>query len=302
MNFNTSLRRLAMPFIAAALFTSSNAMANGAPMVNINNMNSGQLVFKGPVQISGVAADPHGIKRLFGTIQDKRTQLFFTADGKFVKKPTRLPFRFVATATSTKWTTPAMALPSGEYFYRMRAEDGKETRSDILEVTLLVRAASQTSTTTLAKPAKPTTQAAVQAATQPANQPAAKPAGTMATNGMAYCSNAGMDADGDGYGWENEKSCVVAGSKADTHPNCASAASDPDGDGYGWENERSCIVVVRCQSAGSDPDGDGWGWENNKSCVVVKTSGKHPQCASAKSDPDGDGYGWENNATCLVAK
>ena len=28
------------------------------------------------------------------------------------------------------------------------------------------------------------------------------------------------------------------------HPPCASAASDPDGNGYGWENNRSCVVVA----------------------------------------------------------
>src|SRR6188768_580824 len=27
-----------------------------------------------------------------------------------------------------------------------------------------------------------------------------------------------------------------------TYPYCVSAASDPDGDGWGWENNQSCIV------------------------------------------------------------
>lgn len=54
-------------------------------------------------------------------------------------------------------------------------------------------------------------------------------------------------------------------------PVCESASSDPDGDGYGWENNNSCIVAASsptsggglpaCQSAGSDSDGDGYGWE-----------------------------------------
>ncbi|MEM7256812.1 MAG: formylglycine-generating enzyme family protein [Pseudomonadota bacterium] len=109
-------------------------------------------------------------------------------------------------------------------------------------------------------------------------------------------------------------------------PECQLASSDSDGDGYGWENNQSCLVVQLndsgsagqtttlpvCESASSDSDGDGYGWENNASCLV-KSSGDvsgsspatpdtvmRPTCASTDSDPDEDGYGWENNATCLV--
>ncbi|MBO0212884.1 cellulase family glycosylhydrolase [Vibrio sp. Vb2880] len=62
------------------------------------------------------------------------------------------------------------------------------------------------------------------------------------------------------------------------YPICSSSSLDPDGDGWGWENEQSCIVqdsnetapngYAYCSSESSDPDGDGWGWENNESCVV----------------------------------
>jgi hypothetical protein len=100
------------------------------------------------------------------------------------------------------------------------------------------------------------------------------------------------------------------------YPNCTSAASDPDGDGWGWENNQSCIVqkstssgYPTCSSAASDPDGDGWGWENNQSCKVASGSSgsssssgtTYPTCASSASDPDGDGWGWENNQSCKVA-
>lgn len=60
-------------------------------------------------------------------------------------------------------------------------------------------------------------------------------------------------------------------------PICTNQSSDPDGDGWGWENFRSCIVntVVHlfpdCVLPGSDPDGDGWGWENEQSCRVKDT-------------------------------
>jgi hypothetical protein len=64
-----------------------------------------------------------------------------------------------------------------------------------------------------------------------------------------------------------------------SYPTCVSSASDPDGDGWGWENNQSCIVASSsssyptCTSSSSDPDGDGWGWENNQSCKVASGSG-----------------------------
>ena len=88
------------------------------------------------------------------------------------------------------------------------------------------------------------------------------------------------------------------------NPICSSAATDQDGDGWGWENNQSCIVqsdtgtpavVPACSSAAADSDGDGWGWENNDRCIVT------PVCTSADVDPDGDGWGWENNNSCIVA-
>lgn len=62
------------------------------------------------------------------------------------------------------------------------------------------------------------------------------------------------------------------------HPACVYPHSDSDGDGYGWENHRTCVT-----SAGgggktrpicvfgdeTDPDDDGWGWENGMSCLVA---------------------------------
>jgi lysophospholipase L1-like esterase len=124
--------------------------------------------------------------------------------------------------------------------------------------------------------------------------------------------------------------CTVAINTAHAaNPACISAESDPDGDGWGWENDRSCIVSTNsvepeqnlragngsglpaCQLSTSDPDGDGYGWENDSSCRVsgstaapaAETSGSSaakPVCANAGSDPDGDGYGWENDRSCIV--
>ncbi|KAA6198556.1 cellulase family glycosylhydrolase [Streptomyces parvus] len=78
-----------------------------------------------------------------------------------------------------------------------------------------------------------------------------------APNGYPYCAGgSSSDPDGDGWGWENSRSCVVPGGSADTgggtgsgtapngYPYCASgSSSDPDGDGWGWENSRSCVVA-----------------------------------------------------------
>jgi hypothetical protein len=55
-------------------------------------------------------------------------------------------------------------------------------------------------------------------------------------------------------------------------PYCSSTR-DPDGDGWGWENGKSCVIPTNsgtpfCQNPNSDPDGDGWGWENGRSCLV----------------------------------
>ncbi|MET9724514.1 cellulase family glycosylhydrolase [Streptomyces zaomyceticus] len=79
--------------------------------------------------------------------------------------------------------------------------------------------------------------------------------GGTAPNGYPYCADgSSSDPDGDGWGWENQRSCVVRGGAADTggnaggtapngYPYCADgSSSDPDGDGWGWENQRSCVV------------------------------------------------------------
>lgn len=72
-----------------------------------------------------------------------------------------------------------------------------------------------------------------------------------------------------------------------TFPTCESSATDPDGDGYGYENGKSCLVNVtsddgdassdgvtafpECESSETDPDGDGYGYENEQSCLVAST-------------------------------
>ena len=124
---------------------------------------------------------------------------------------------------------------------------------------------------------------------------------------------------------------VADNSPATGAPQCVSADSDPDGDGFGWENDQTCIVnnsapvsndlpsndspsngLPVCLSASSDPDGDGFGWENEQSCIVSAGSGSDSgagsadndsdtnYCVSADSDSDGDGWGWEMDRSCRV--
>ncbi len=300
MIISTRIRQLAIPVITAAVMVSSNAIADSLPKVAINGITKGALSFSGPVTISGSALDSDGISEIYGTIQNQANQLFFTPNGTFVKDPTRLPFTFDKNATQTGWATNAYAIPAGKYLYRMRAEDSKKTRSKIVTIPVTVVASGARVAT--AATAAPAARPAAQAPAAPAAAPAATAvaASAKAANGMNYCGGSGADADGDGFGWENKASCIIAGSKADKNPNCASSASDPDGDGWGWENEASCLIVTHCTAAAPDPDGDGYGWENNSSCVVVKPTGKFPSCTNAASDPDGDGYGWENNKTCVI--
>jgi len=135
------------------------------------------------------------------------------------------------------------------------------------------------------------------------------------------CSSADFDFDGDGFGWENHRVCVVVNSSApstvttapstvtnapstgsqlrSTHPICSGADADPDGDGFGWENNRSCVV------AETDGTADQINAKTPATAAAVpgttRNSG-HPECIDPNSDPDGDGFGWEFNRSCEVVQ
>jgi hypothetical protein len=82
-----------------------------------------------------------------------------------------------------------------------------------------------------------------------------------------------VDTDGDGWGWDGEKSCKMS----DSTQNNNSAGNtgiciDEDGDGYGWDGYRTCLVnndsqAVISDNACIDSDGDGYGWDGYKTCV-----------------------------------
>jgi hypothetical protein len=145
---------------------------------------------------------------------------------------------------------------------------------------------------------------------------------------LPVCASASTDPDGDGYGFEGGRSCVVSGSKPATgaspcqppppddmgiapgdgfyidktcHPPCASDASDADAsgvkDGWGYEMGRSCIVVgsapammaIRCIPTAA---ASGDGYKVGTLCVAACT---HAEWADAM------GYGYEAQQTCVVA-
>ncbi len=268
------------------------ATAAQLPLVAIKEPKNGSQI-RGVAAFNGLARHRAGIAAVNGIVRDKSTGLFLGPDGKFHRNA-QLKMR-VGKGAKPKWVAPRMQLPAGQYVFAVQSIAPDGSKSKWSESNFTVVAANNQPQVINATGQQPA---------QPAQQNNARPAAAqMAANGMPYCG-ANNDPDGDGFGWQNNQSCVVKGSRADTHPNCASSASDPDGDGYGWENERSCIVVSHCASAASDPDGDGFGWENNRSCIVLpnQAQGRFPACTSSGSDPDGDGYGWENNKTCLVAR
>ena len=128
------------------------------------------------------------------------------------------------------------------------------------------------------------------------------------------CSSAIVDLDGDGWGFENGRSCRMSSD----YPVCSASAA-VDGD-WGFENGRSCVVsrsatAPTCSSAAIN-NGGGWGWENNRSCRYdssgsssasgsssssnnssSSSSGSAPTC-SANALAHDSRWGWENNQSC----
>ena len=148
----------------------------------------------------------------------------------------------------------------------------------------------------------------------PAPAPAPAPTPAQATDpvtGFPECSSTALDHDGDGYGWENNQTCVVSANTASApaatpaatvapinnplnFPVCSSAAFDDNGDGFGWENNQTCIVSANSASAPAAAPAATVAPINNP---LVN----FPVCSSALVDDNGDGYGWENNQTCVFS-
>ncbi len=120
------------------------------------------------------------------------------------------------------------------------------------------------------------------------------------------CSFSTSDADGDGYGWENFASCVVAAPSASE---CID--TPPFNDGWGWNGSASCRVAtldipIASDSSNEpciDTDGDGWGWSDlTGSCEIPADTADDNAVPAAPEciDEDGDGWGWDGAGSCLA--
>ena len=115
------------------------------------------------------------------------------------------------------------------------------------------------------------------------------------------CSSPAFDSDGDGFGWENNQTCLVtsvstsnnngntSGNSGSGFPVCRSASSDSDGDGFGFENNRSCTVADSSQQG-----------RPTVQAAVSGVNDRFPECRSSATDSDNDGFGFEDGRSCVV--
>ncbi len=91
----------------------------------------------------------------------------------------------------------------------------------------------------------------------------------FANSQFPSCSQISLDEDGDGFGYENDQTCIVDANTSLTP--VAGECIDDNADGWGWNGVGSCQVPVinntECQD--TEPRGDGWGWNGSSSCRVV---------------------------------
>jgi len=166
----------------------------------------------------------------------------------------------------------------------------------------------------------------VAAATDTSQQPATS---------RPVCSSPAADSDGDGWGWENNTSCIAISGpitipapnaaptseastpqQATSQPVCSSAAADSDGDGWGWENNTSCVVSAasetepaaiatpvapQAQAAGSAIPATNSA-TTNPEIINGLYLGTHQICSNPSADIDGDGWGFEFHDSCKVVE
>ena len=80
------------------------------------------------------------------------------------------------------------------------------------------------------------------------------------------------------------------------------AITNPTGDGYGWEQQRTCLVATSPAAANTTPcnptplpdlPAPGNGVSDGKTCMSY--------CSSAQTDTTHTGYGYEHGRNCIVA-
>jgi hypothetical protein len=125
--------------------------------------------------------------------------------------------------------------------------------------------------------------------------------GGGAGGGGAGSGGGGGGGAGNGNGNGNQD-----GPRDGGYATCSSCTADPDGDGWGYEDEATCIAPTDCaafaicRSCASDPDLDGWGQEDGSSCLIAAECQGYPVCSSCAADEDGDGWGYEGGRSCIA--
>lgn len=91
----------------------------------------------------------------------------------------------------------------------------------------------------------------------------------FANSQFPSCTQISADYDGDGYGYENNQTCIVDANTSLTL--IAGECIDDNADGWGWNGVGSCQVPVieNTECEDTEPRGDGWGWNGTSSCLVV---------------------------------
>ncbi len=91
---------------------------------------------------------------------------------------------------------------------------------------------------------------------------------TTAQSDTPACIYQSSDFDGDGFGYENNVSCLITENSSGEAPR-GSECVDSDGDGWGWNGTASCATPIQAPACvDTAPVGDGWGWDGASSCLV----------------------------------
>jgi hypothetical protein len=135
--------------------------------------------------------------------------------------------------------------------------------------------------------------------------------GSGATAGGSLNGGAGGSASGSG-GTTNASGGASGGGDGTLldgmcRPNCVESSSDPDGDGWGWENEQSCVVVgsapynqgTRCDAGGGTGGSDTTGGSSGSGGSVA-TGGTGGSSGSSGTAGTG-GSGGSGGSECGVA-
>ena len=111
------------------------------PKVVVKGAGNKEIKLNNPLRFQGTATDSKGIKEIYGTIQNAKTNRFVTKTGDSSKKASRLDFKFTE-STSTRWISQSLELPKGEYIFRIRVRDSEKHYSPIIEVPFIATGAN----------------------------------------------------------------------------------------------------------------------------------------------------------------